>query len=784
MTYQKKATVYVLNTAQHSRIQLKNHDNSIFEQARDVLKKMLEEKVLVGRKTDMTGVILASTEDTDNELADPDSGQYQHIKTLCRISQPTAQLIRDIVNVMPSDNKDATADMMDALILATHTIATHCRTLKYMKQIVLLTDAKHPIDWRDIKEVQETLVANSINLVVVGTDFNAETIVKEEEDSEQTLATKEENRRQWVTLVEVLGENSAIYSLSEATDTVNTFYPKEVRPTPVYRGFLKLGDPTTNRDAALSISVLMYARTYEVKLPISKKWSTLADMLGNGPPEDRSHEVIMDRKYKVINQNTTEDAEETPAEQKKDVEVRPEDLSKVYTYGKTLVKVTEAEEEYLELKTAQDMSIIGFVDAKWIPSSYMLANVYVITAGQYRTRWAGEAISGLARALHEKEAMALVRYVSKANSEPKLGLLSPDFEPSADVLQFVQIPFADDIRHLSFSSLDQFVTTSGKVIKKDHPLIPDKEMLDSMEEFVKSTNLMEIGKSEEGVPHEYLLPEQTFNPTLWRLNDAIKNRALNDAAPIPEPHPDLLAQLKPVPELVEKTKHQVEIMKALFKVKKVDRPLKKRGYGAVKADEIADEAGTRLPSVDEIIHTQRPEETKRARSEDLSYEETIQSFMNESVREIKSNDPVKDFNLMVANTREDLVTEAVEQMGNMILRLVSTSLGDQNYKKVLECLRAMRDTAAKEDESEAFNKYLHELKSQCDLGNPSSRRLDFWQLVVDANMTLITKEEARDSKVTSAEAEEFLKSKEKDHVESMFDEEYDLIDQDDLLDML
>lgn len=69
----------------------------------------------------------------------------------------------------------------------------------------------------------------------------------------------------------------------------------------------------------------------------------------------------------------------------------------------------------------------------------MISQVYVLVAGNHRPKFSGLALSALARALNEKYAVALVRHVSRQDVPPKLGILTPFFEPDIDMLYFVQV---------------------------------------------------------------------------------------------------------------------------------------------------------------------------------------------------------------------------------------------------------------------------------------------------------------------------------------------------------
>jgi hypothetical protein len=58
--------------------------------------------------------------------------------------------------------------------------------------------------------------------------------------------------------------------------------------------------------------------------------------------------------------------------------------------------------------------------------------------------------------------------------------------------------------------------------------------------------------------------------------------------------------------------------------------------------------------------------------------------------------PVDDFNAMINSTdeEEDMVAKAVQQMHDVIKTLLDKSFGMQHFKKVHDCIKAFRDTAA------------------------------------------------------------------------------------------
>lgn len=175
---------------------------------------------------------------------------------------------------------------------------------------------------------------------------------------------------------------------------------------------------------------------------------------------------------------------------------------------------------------------------------------------------------------------------------------------------------------------------------------------------------------------EYLKPEDTYNPVIWRFNKAITARAINPAAPIPELHPALKRQFEMVPELQEKEKEHIERMKTLFNVKKgkananvsrskivlfknymaVPARKKKKGYGVTSEAE----AERALPPVENVLQSQEERvKTETKDDQDTSYEAMMKSLMSQNIREISSVNPVNDFKAMVNNREEDLVTQGL-----------------------------------------------------------------------------------------------------------------------------
>ncbi|KAI7849840.1 SPOC like C-terminal domain-containing protein [Circinella umbellata] len=764
----KKATVYILDSGPNMGQWLKRYEASAFQKSKDAIQQSLEEKLLAGRKTDQISLVIAGTEESDNDLAREQPGQYQHITVMNPIKQPDLELLRNFVNVPQMDSKTNSADVFDALILTVAMIKDFVRHLKYEKRIRLYTTLDGEINWDNIEEVNEMIRAVGIQVSIACLGLNE--AKNAGHNANPTVLRNLENFNKLIKDI----PNSDIFDLSDAIEESRQFHKKEVRPTPVYRGYLSFGDSSRFPDTSLSLSINMYARVTEAKVPSAKKWSSVSNV-GDTKTDDgrESHQVVSESTYRIKakesnnnnNKNNNGEDDEAYENDNKDEdedndgevqEVEKSELEKAYRFGKNMVVVSEETEQYLKLKTDPSMTVIAIYPSKAFPPQLHMANVYTIVAGVDRPNFAAKAISAFAFALQKSSSVALVRYVYRANVPPKLAILKPCIDDNIEALYFTQVPFAEDYRDFMFNSLDKVITSSGKVITENHPLLPTQDARDAMSAFVKGMALKEPepeneGKSsyDEKTDEAIIDLEEIYNPHIWLTQKATVARALNSAAPVPDLDPRLKEQFEPSPRLVAKNKENVENLKRALDVKKVDRASKKSKYGVGIEQAVTDN----LLPVDQVLDAKQVPESPAIKQEPQN---EIRNFMNYETRDISMGQPISDFNAMINNRNEDLVSSAVEKMSSIITTLVTKSFGKRDYDKAYECLQVLRGTAAKEDESEAFNKYMHRLKETCDPGNPDSRRKDFWDMLKEKQMTLISSEEALDSQVSPDEAKRFL----------------------------
>ncbi|KAG1310873.1 hypothetical protein G6F64_004237 [Rhizopus arrhizus] len=692
---QKKATVYILNISES----MSSYPNGAFEKALGCIISSLEDKVLSGKKMDLASVILAGTHETDNPCAEESPGQYQHITTLCPLQQPSLDLLRKVAKTQPTQDPTTTPDVLDAVIIAIQMIVTHCKKLKYEKCVAVFTDAKHKIDWLDYEAISGALQENNITLLINGVDYH-------QRNDPSSPPEVQMNYKYWKELASQTPEGH-VWEVDEMYDEIHRLRVKEVRPTPSYRGFLYLGNPT--HENYLAISINMYLRVKEVKLPTADKYSKLS----TGP----SHAVTYETKYTV--NNTTD-----PMNNEVEKVVSKEDLEKGFRFGKQRVKVSAEEEEYGKLKTKKEMTILGFIPKSNFPRYYLKSHPYVVAAGVHRPTESGMAISAIAYALHETDTLAFVKYVNKDDGAPKIGLLFPCFDENIALLQFVEIPFAGDVNTYIFRSIPS-------AIKRDDEA--DKMMDELIDE-------MDLNKLTDEEGNKYLDPNDTFNPVFWRINKAIKSRALNTSAPIPDMPKDFSPEFDTPEPFKARLKQISDKMMSHFDIKKVEEKGKKRDYAE------ADEESKTLVPIDELV-----QKNKLAKIQNPSI------AVQKGILDITINTPVEDFKAMISHTESDLVSEAVDKMSKIVMTLITHSFGNQNYRKVIECLQVMRKTAAEEEESKVFNALLHQLKNWCELYDKTSPRREFWELLKDNDVCIITKQDTNDTDVQNLTSEDAVK---------------------------
>lgn len=309
--------------------------------------------------------------DSENELAEEEG--YEHISVLSPISQlatlhslrkscgadPLSRFLMPQLNhlkasLVPSRTDEG--DGISAIIIAIHMITTYCKKLKYIKNIYLVTNGTGNFDTDGVDEITSQIKAQNISLTVLGVDFDdAEYGYKEEGKSK----TRAENEKVLEGLCEAV--DGVFGTLEQAVAEMGKPRLKTVRPVASYKGKLILGDEE-NYHTAFSIDVERYPRTMVAK-PVSASRYAPGDQDTGG---ESSGTMLEDRGGKPELQ-TVRQARSYQVENEEEaggmMEIDKEEMAKGYKYGRTVVPISQTDEEVATYPTEPSMRIVGFIPA-------------------------------------------------------------------------------------------------------------------------------------------------------------------------------------------------------------------------------------------------------------------------------------------------------------------------------------------------------------------------------------------------------------------------------------
>jgi len=386
--------------------------------------------------------------------------------------------------------------------------------------------------------------------------------------------------------------------------------------------------------------------------------------------------------------------------------------------------------------------------------------------------------------------------------DPKMGVLIPVTGDNVHYLLWGQMPFADDVRKYTFASLDTLINKKGEILT-EHPYLPTPKQLDTMDDFVDSMDLMHAGpKGESGYREPWFETSLSYNPAIHRVKQAMFHCAIvNDITthPLPPPHPDLTQYFNPPAKLVKKARPAIDACKLAFNVKEVPKRVarvkkdghvhahdedddmllldRKRPVGStasqlnvveaspfgnkdVKADVPADDSETEDDDDEDLLRKKpsaSPENSKKgplptpARSVSPEVDPA-----RAPGRIIGNTYPLKDFQKNAAQ-----VSKAIEDLAAVVAEVVMKPFASRRTQEMLECMIALRETCLTENETEAWNSFIVDLKKKCmsKIGNP-----EFWKTIQEygRDLSLISEQEAKqqggESAVTENEAGEFVSS--------------------------
>ena len=133
----------------------------------------------------------------------------------------------------------------------------------------------------------------------------------------------------------------------------------------------------------------------------------------------------------------------------------------------------------------------------------------------------------------EERLVALVRYVERKGSAPRLYCLTPGVR----CLFMNNLPFGDEMRAMEWAAPP----------KDGAPAVSDAQAAaaDALVEALDFCNPASGGEPSEGKGRHAVRPKDTANPMTQRVYQLILHKALNEGGGLPAPHWRVMAPLQP-----------------------------------------------------------------------------------------------------------------------------------------------------------------------------------------------------------------------------------------------
>ncbi|KAI9324892.1 SPOC like C-terminal domain-containing protein [Obelidium mucronatum] len=797
---QKEAAVLLLDVGSSMWRTIDADGKSRLDNACSAIEHILHSKIIGGRKTDLVSLILVGTDDTDNDLNTKMGKGYENITTYTQIEMANLQTLQFVTDGCVKGQ--GSGDVVDGIVVAIALLEKHCKHLKWLKSIFILSDFMSPINQDDAKTILKKASDYDVKVNLIGFGF------KDDPPPETDRTQRAINERFMRSFSEAT--NGDIFSAVEALSLLGSLRARSVRSTTLIRTTMTLGDPFDNIDASLSFSVWGYAKIKEAKLPSAKKWSKAVNTVGESADvagELFRGDVVMERTYKVKDPNLEEGDDGTGDQVMDSVELSKDDLIRAYKYGKDLIPFSEEDRGAMKLKSTKGFSILGFIKSTDITRELLINDPIQIVPDPGSPSTSKRLFEVLALSLQAKDMYALVRYVRADDAGPKLGVLIPHIGKKI-WCAWIQIPFKEDVREYSFTTLAPLLLNPGsnsqtqtwvdqtssaslaasalsqgglsnagesKRKKMNHRIVDTAEADKRIDQFIDDMDLMNA-LDDDGELSEAFKPCDLFNPGYQRIYQCIAHRAIHlEDKQLPPLDPRFVAGVLPMPEVLERAKRSLDDFKSAFELTKVEADKEDNRKRFKKGVDNAKEIERSVLNAAAAAQT------------DISggvAATTFDAVSGSAITSVGTADPVTDFKTLMARADAGIAGAAMNQMASRVVSFLRESIGSQYFAKALTCIVAFREESVDKKHHKRFNDLLVELKRLC-LEQEEERFKPFWILLKrESNpVGLISVSEVSGSEYTSQDAVEFFSDTVESSVPASIEAGEEEDDQD-LIDML
>ena len=623
-------------------------------------------------------------------LMGDDEVDEPNISTKIEMDMATLNMIK-LVNEINSSVCNPSKDIFKAIDYAMDILDEKIGNKKFNKKIFLVTDGEGKNSAEKAKVYGKILDKKDIKVNVICVGFNKEL---EKDEEEEAGNTKESTGESTESDMQEKTKN-ALNALVNSTDNVKVFTDSMAQT--IFQGIKrKSSNPVTKYRGPLTITpnlsfdVLIYTKTYPTNLPSLHKYSKVSEYSDSL----NSNQIANERVYYLH-----DDPDKTPVE--------GENIVKAYNYGNALVPVTTMDEAMLKNTEQKCLTTIGFTDAFRVPRHFYMRGVDIIIPNP-KSEDDCLSMRALIYEMINMNKVIIARYIPRAGSPPRLVVLTPKFSKKTPTFYLNYLPTVEDIRDFQFDSLKE----------------SSKEQEQYMSEFIDSLTM----------DQDEVEPKETYNPILQYYFKCVEDKGLNHAKTIPELNineDESLQSLLPNENRFKNNKYVKHFPKAF----------------PIVLNEAENEKKKRIFWKDVIKNEINNELTQEAMEAKLNDEKKP-----EAKKKISALKPIEDFNEMLEYKLEDLTTSAMTLMSEMIEKFIRESFKGSYFIKAIDCIKAFRDAANKEDEVSLFNKFLNDLKIKF----PKDQYIDFWILLCENKITLLSKNENVKSEVSEEQANDWL----------------------------
>ena len=383
----KEAVVVVIDISRSMQEQFDNKPKLLI--AVEATRLLLQQKLLLCKSHEI-GIILMGSEETDNELAE-NYGGYENIAVIQELDIPTLDSMLLVSSLEPSTK---TGDVLDSLVVAIQMIEKKIQKKKYKKRLFILTDGNCTTNSADqLQDIIDQINVQDIkvNVIAIGFGEPGQELTKQQKASEQILG---------VLTASVQG---AVYPSSTAMQIYKQFRKRMVYPVAKYKGPLDLG-------LGFGIDVCVYGKTKEEPLPSLKKHSSVVEY-----SEDAKEALVKMSRESVLEDDPTSTV------------IDPENIIKAYYYGKSIVPVTNDDEDLLKYQSRKSMKVLGYLPSANIPRHYFMSGVDIVLPVPDQIQ--EMAFAALVQALYQRDDVILIRYAYRDSTSVRLAVLSPCIKP-------------------------------------------------------------------------------------------------------------------------------------------------------------------------------------------------------------------------------------------------------------------------------------------------------------------------------------------------------------------